>query len=139
MGKTSSCDPLTKTSREYRLAQGFFLGENGGPPPPIRRKFCQFPPPHPTLLPVFWTKACPPPPPAEVRPRKFEKFEYIFVSNLTTFKLKSTLKKLYFMLKIAKNGLVLHYVGSFGFSRIFFASPPPPPPENFEHPAPSKI
>ena len=31
-------------------------------------------------------------PPAEVRPRKFEKFKYIFVSNLTTFKLKSTLK-----------------------------------------------
>ena len=26
-------------------------------------------------------------PPAEVRPRKFEKFKYIFVSNLTTFKL----------------------------------------------------
>ena len=32
------------------------------------------------------------PPPAEVRPRKFEKFKYIFVSNLTTFKLESTLK-----------------------------------------------
>ena len=33
--------------------------------------------------------------PAEVRPRKFEKFRYIFVSNLTvrTFKLKSTLKR----------------------------------------------
>ena len=29
------------------------------------------------------------------------------------------------MLKIAKNGLILHVVGSFGFSRIFFASPPP--------------
>ena len=49
-----------------------------------------------------------PPPPAEVRPRKFEKFKYIFVANLTTFKLKSTFKKLYFMLKIAKNGLILH-------------------------------
>ena len=31
------------------------------------------------------------------------------------------------MLKIAKNGLILHLVGSFGFSRIFFASSPPPP------------
>ena len=30
------------------------------------------------------------------------------------------------MLKIAKNGLILHWVGSFGFSRIFFVSPPPP-------------
>ena len=30
------------------------------------------------------------------------------------------------MLKIAKNGLILHLVGSFGFSQIFFASPPPP-------------
>ena len=29
------------------------------------------------------------------------------------------------MLKIAKNGLILHKLGSFGFSRIFFASPPP--------------
>ena len=29
------------------------------------------------------------------------------------------------MLKIAKNDLILHLVGSFGFSRIFFASPPP--------------
>ena len=29
------------------------------------------------------------------------------------------------MLKIAKNGLILHKVGSFGFSQIFFASPSP--------------
>ena len=29
-------------------------------------------------------------PPAVVRPRKFEKLKYIFVSNLTTFMLKST-------------------------------------------------
>ena len=29
------------------------------------------------------------------------------------------------MLKTAKNGLILHLVGSFGFSQIFFASPPP--------------
>ena len=29
------------------------------------------------------------------------------------------------MLKIAKNGLILHYVGSFGFSRIFSQVPPP--------------
>ena len=32
------------------------------------------------------------PPPAEVRPRKFEKFTYIFVLNLTTFELRSTSK-----------------------------------------------
>ena len=41
------------------------------------------------------------PPPAEVHPQKFEKFKYIFVSNLTTFKLKSTLKK-------QKSDLILH-------------------------------
>ena len=28
------------------------------------------------------------------------------------------------MLKIAKNGLILHLMGSFGFSQIFYASPP---------------
>ena len=89
--------------------------------PPIRRKFCQSPPSD--TCPRFWTKACPPP--AEVRPRKFERFKYIFVSNLTTFKLKSTFKKLHYMPKIAKNGLILHLAGSFGFSQIFFASPPP--------------
>ena len=82
--------------------QGFFLGGTGVPL--NRQKFCQSPPSD--TCPRFWTKACPPP--AEVRPRKFEKFKYMFVSNLTTFKLKSTLKKLYFMLKIAKNGLILH-------------------------------
>ena len=31
-------------------------------------------------------------PPAEVHPQRFENFKYILVSNLTTFKLKSTLK-----------------------------------------------
>ena len=35
------------------------------------------------------------------------------------------------MLKIAKNGLILHQVGSFGFSQIFFASFPPLPPSDF--------
>ena len=52
------------------------------------------------------------------------------------------------MLKIAKNILILHQVGSFGFSLIFFASPPPPirlrprrgpmGTENFESPPPIK-
>ena len=55
----------------------FFLGGLGVPP--SGKNFAN-PPPSDT------------PPPAEVRPRKFEKFKYIFVSNLTTFKLKSTLK-----------------------------------------------
>ena len=68
------------------MYSGFFPGGLGGPP--IRRKFCQSPPSD--TCPRFWTKACPPP--AEVRPQKVEKFEYIFVSNLTTSKLKSTLK-----------------------------------------------
>ena len=68
--------------------QGLFPGGTGGSP--HRRKFCQSPP-HPTLVPIFGPRLVPP---AEVRPRKFEKFNYIFVSNLTTFKLKSTLKEL---------------------------------------------
>ena len=67
--------------------QGFFLGGGLGGPP-SSENFAN--PPHPTLVPVFGPRSCPPP--AEVRPRKFEKSKYIFVSNLTTFKLKSTLK-----------------------------------------------
>ena len=77
---------LTLTHKCYPPRVFFLGGDWGGPP--IRRKFCQSPPSD--TCPRFWTKACPPP--AEVRPRKFEKFKYIFVSNLTTFKLKSTLK-----------------------------------------------
>ena len=60
-----------------RTYQGFFPGGTGGPP--SSENFAN--PPSDTC-PRFWTKACPPPP-AEVRPQKFEKFEYIFVSNLT--------------------------------------------------------
>ena len=63
-------------------SQGFFPG---GPPsgenfvnPPIRHL-------SPFLDQGFPTAA-------EVRPWKVEKFKYIFVSNLTTFKLKSTSK-----------------------------------------------
>ena len=62
---------------------GIFPRGTGGPP--IWWKFCQSP--HPTLVPVFGPRLVPPPP-AEVRPRKFEKFKYIFVSNFTTFNLK---------------------------------------------------
>ena len=67
---------------------GFFSWEGtGGSPHPA--KILPIPP-HPTLVPVFGPRLVPPP--AEVRPQKCEKFKYIFVSNLTTFKLKSTLK-----------------------------------------------
>ena len=62
---------------------GFFPGGGTGGVPPSSENFAN-PPPHPTLVPVFGPRLVPPP--AEVRPRKFEKFEYIFVSNLTTFK-----------------------------------------------------
>ena len=63
---------------------GFFGGM--GVPHPAKIQS----PPHPTLVPIFGPRLVSPP--AEVRPGKFEKFKYIFVSNLTTFKLKSTLK-----------------------------------------------
>ena len=66
--------------------QGFFPGGMGVPL--AGENFVN--PPHPTLVPVFGPRLVPPP--AEVRPRKFENFKYIFVLNLTTFKLKSTLK-----------------------------------------------
>ena len=73
---------------ETRNSRVFFPGGGlGGSPHP--EKILPIPP-HPTLVPVFGPRLVPPP--AEVRPRKFEKFKYIFVSNLTTFKLKSTLK-----------------------------------------------
>ena len=68
----------------WNLHRVFFLE---GQSPPYGKNFVN--PPSDTC-PRFWTKACPPP--AEVRPQKFEKFKYIFVANLTTFKLKSTLK-----------------------------------------------
>ena len=54
-------------------SQGFSSGKNFANPP------------HPTLVPVFGPSLAPPP--AEVRPQKSENFRYIFVSNLTTFKL----------------------------------------------------
>ena len=75
----------SQTSKYFGTCQGFFLGGMGVPPygenfvnPPIRHM-------SPFLDQGLYS-------PAEVRPRKFEKFEYIFVSNLTTFKLKSTLR-----------------------------------------------
>ena len=61
----------------------FFWGDWGSP------SGVNFANPLPTLVPVFRPRLVPP---GEVCPRKFEKFKYIFVSNLTTFKLKRTLK-----------------------------------------------
>ena len=101
---TSMCDtkqPYCKTiflalcllySLIHITGAGFFPWRGDWGVPPHLAKILPIPP-HLTLVPVFGPcKACPPPPPAEVRHRKFEKFKYIFVSNLTTFKLKSTLK-----------------------------------------------
>ena len=75
---------LLEQQFSFPYTQGFFSG--GGGPPPCG-KFCQSPPSDtcPRVLDQGLS------PPAEVRPQKFEKFKYIFVSNLTTFKLKSTL------------------------------------------------
>ena len=83
---------IPRASREWnqltthQSLQGFFPGGDWGGPP-IRQKFCQSPPIW--HLSPFLDQGLSPP--AEVRPRKFEKLKYIFVSNLTTFKLKSTL------------------------------------------------
>ena len=100
----------------------FFSRGTGGRP--AWREFC-LPPPSDTC-PRFWTKVCTtPPPPRFDRPRKFEKFKYI-VSNLTTFMLKSILKS---CLKIAKNGLILHW-GQFCLNNLIF-SPQVPPPSDF--------
>ena len=83
------------------LSQGVFLGGLGDP---HLAKILSIPPSDTWLR--FWIKACPPPP-AEVRPPKFEKLKYIFVSNLTTFKLKSTFKSCISCLKLQKKGLIL--------------------------------
>ena len=76
------------------VSRVFSWGGLGGPP--IQRKFCQSPPIW--HLSPFLDQGLSPPP-AEVRPQKFEKFKYIFVSNLTTFKLKSTLESCILCLK----------------------------------------
>ena len=81
---------VDKKSCELQLAGFFFPGGDWGfhpPPPPSGKIFCQFPSRH--LSPFLDQDLSPP---TKVPPRKFEKFKYIFVSNLTTFKLKSTLK-----------------------------------------------
>ena len=66
--------------------QGFFLGGGDWGVPHLVKILSI--PPHSTLVPILDQGLSPP---AEVRPQKFEKFKYIFVSNLTTFKLKITL------------------------------------------------
>ena len=81
------------------MVAGFFSWEGWGSPHMVKILSIP-PPPHPTLVPVFGPRLVPP---AEVRPKKFEKFKYIFVSNLT--QAQKYLKKLYFMLKIAKKML----------------------------------
>ena len=60
-------------------------------------------------------------PPAKVCPWKFEKFKYIFVSNLTTFKLKSTLKSCISCLKKWPN---FPLGGQFRLQSDFFCKSP---------------
>ena len=67
------------------LDAGFFPGGMGVPP--SSENFANPPIQH---LSPFLDQGLSPA--AGVRPSKIEKFKYIFVSNLTTFKLKSTLK-----------------------------------------------
>ena len=97
----------------------------GGMGPPIQPKFCQSspPPPHRHLSPLLDQGLSPP---AKVRPRKFDKFKYIFVSNLTSFKLKGTLKSCISCLKWQKcPNFVLG--GQFELQSDFFHKSPPPP------------
>ena len=101
---------------------GFFLGGGPGGPPHLAKMLPI--PPHPTLVPIFGPRLVPPP--AEVCPRKFEKFTYIFASNLTTFKLRSTLKSCISCLKYKRwPNLALH--GQFWLQLDFFRQVPPPP------------
>ena len=69
----------------------------GGLGVPIRQKFCQSP--HPTLVPIFWPRLVPP---SRGSSLKIWKFKYIFVSNLTSCKLKSTWKSCFSCLKLQK-------------------------------------
>ena len=80
--------PPLKRNGAQGCTHGFFLGEPGVLPHPAKILSI---PPSTQVCPLFGPRLVPPPP-AEDRPRKFEKSKYIFVSNLTTFKLKSTLK-----------------------------------------------
>ena len=79
-----------KYAKKWTNNQGFFPGGDWGVPP-SGENFANPPTWHLSPL-LNQGLSLPPPPPAEVRPRKFEKFKYIFVSNMTTFKVKSTLK-----------------------------------------------
>ena len=83
----------------FVIDQGFFPG---GLPHPAKTLSI----PISDTCPHFWTKACPPP--AEVRPRKFEKLKYNFCVKFDYFLAQKYLKKLDFMLKITKNGQILH-------------------------------
>ena len=120
--------------QEFSMGRVFSGGGGLGGVPPSGENFVN--PPSDTC-PRFCTKACPPP--AEVRPPKFENFKYIFVSNLTAFKLKST-KKLYFMLKIAKKWPNFASGGQFWLQADFFCKSPTSdfipvgPTKNFESP-----
>ena len=80
-----ACTNCLQTVYLIIFTPGFFLGGLGGPP--SGENFANPPIQH---LSPFSDQGLSPP--AEVHPRKFEKFKYIFVSNLITFKLKSTLK-----------------------------------------------
>ena len=137
-GKTSEllCNRLWRINTDICVTSakltGFFLGDGG-------REILSIPPSD--TCPRFWTKACPSQP--RFIPPKFEKFKYIFVPNLTTFKLKSTFKKLYFMLKIAKYVLILHKWTVLASVRFFSQVPPsvrgPTGTKNVEFPPPSKV
>ena len=126
MAKTDNLYPFLQSKTHIdavmlhiRCLQFFFPGGTRGSP--IRWKFCQFPPIQ--HLSPFLDQGLSPPP-AEVRPWKFEKFKYIFVSNLTTFKLKSTLKSCISCLKyqIWPNFALS---GQFLFQSDFFSQVPP--------------
>ena len=83
---SASFSPIIDQSR-VKESDRVFLGGLGDPP--SGENFAN--PHYPTLVSVL-DQGLPSPPPVEVRPQKFEKSKYIFVSNLTTFKPKSTFK-----------------------------------------------
>ena len=92
-----------------QLLPGFFFG--GGD---WGQKCCQSP--HRHLSPLLDQGLFPP---SQGSSLKTWKINIYFCVKFDYFQAQKYLKKLYFMLKIAKNGLNLHKVGSFGFSRIF--------------------
>ena len=105
---------LLQTKPEGVAPRVFSWADWDSPPPPSSNFFSI---PLFDTCPHFWTKACPPPPSQGSSPKIWE-IQIYFCVKFDYFYAQKYLKKLYFMLNIAKNGLILLQ------SDLFCKSPP---------------